>query len=96
MRRFGQDLPFLGLSGEVVGEYVPRIEEALGPRRLWPAAYCNGVFGYLPTARVLRRGGYETKGLIVETGFFSEAAEPVLLAKLRELAREVGRELPEE
>jgi radical SAM superfamily enzyme YgiQ (UPF0313 family) len=44
----------VALSGEVVSDYVRFIEDALGPTKLWIAAYSNDVYGYLPSARVLR------------------------------------------
>jgi hypothetical protein len=93
--QFGGDLTLVGLSGEVVVDYVPLLEKALGPNRLWLAAYCNDVFGYLPSARVLKEGGYETRGLYAGgLGFFDAKAQDVLVAKVRELARSAGRELP--
>ena len=61
--QFGKDLTLVGLSGEVVVDYVTALERALGPNQLWIAGYCNDVFGYLPSARVLGEGGYETRGL---------------------------------
>ncbi|MCI0683327.1 MAG: neutral/alkaline non-lysosomal ceramidase N-terminal domain-containing protein, partial [Gemmataceae bacterium] len=51
--QFGNDLTLVGLSGEVVVDYMTMLEKALGPNQLWIAAYCNDVFGYLPSARVL-------------------------------------------
>jgi hypothetical protein len=94
--QFGQSLTLVGLSGEVVVDYVPLLEKALGPNQLWLAAYCNDVFGYLPSARVLREGGYETRGLYSGgAGFFDPSAEEVLVRKVRELAKEAGRKLPE-
>jgi hypothetical protein len=35
------DLTLAGLSGEVVVDYVPLLEKALGPDRLWIAANCH-------------------------------------------------------
>jgi len=79
-----RDLTLVGLSGEVVVDYVAFLEKALGPLRLWPVAYCNDVFGYLPSARVLHEGGYETRGLYAgSTGLFAPAAQDVLVAKSR-------------
>ena len=49
--QFGNDLTLVGLSGEPVNDYVHRIENAIGPLRLWVAGYCHDVFGYVPTAR---------------------------------------------
>src|SRR5262249_29112494 len=91
--QFGGDLTLVGLSGEVVVDYVRVLEKALGPNRLWVAAYCNDVFGYLPSGRVLQEGGYETRGLYAGgLGFFDAKAQDVLVAKVRELAQSVGRE----
>jgi len=93
--QFGDDLTLVSLSGEVVVDYVRMIEDAMGPNRLWISAYNHDVFGYLPSARVLREGGYETRGLIHGgIGLFAPDAEKVLVAKVRELAQAAGRKLP--
>lgn len=93
--QFGSDLTLVGLSGEVVVDYVPLLEKALGPNQLWIAAYCNDVFGYLPSARVAAEGGYETRGLYSGgAGFFAPQAQEVLVEKVRELAKKAGRKLP--
>lgn len=89
--QFGDGLTLVGLSGEVVVDYVALIEEALGPLNLWVSAYCNEVYGYLPSARVLREGGYETRGLYYGIGFFKPEAEGVAVQVVKELADEVGR-----
>jgi hypothetical protein len=92
--QFGHDLTLVGLSGEVVVDYVPLLEKALGPNQLWVAGYCNDVFGYLPSARMLDEGGYETRGLYSGgAGFFDPKAEEVLVRKVRELAKEAGRKV---
>lgn len=94
--QFGSDLTLVGLAGEVVVDYVTFLEKALGPNQLWILAYCNDVFGYLPSARVLAEGGYETRGLYSGgPGLFDPKAEEVLVRKVQELARRVGRKLPE-
>jgi len=83
--RFGNSLSLVGLPGEVVGEYVPLIQKALKSEPLWISAYNNDVFGYLPTKAILEEGGYETRGLIVEMGFFGSGAEEALLKKIVEM-----------
>ncbi|HYT91518.1 MAG TPA: neutral/alkaline non-lysosomal ceramidase N-terminal domain-containing protein [Gemmataceae bacterium] len=94
--QFGSDLTLAGLSGEVVVDYVPMLEKALGPNQLWIAGYCNDVFGYLPSARVLAEGGYETRGLYSgSAGLFAPEAEAVVVRTIRELARKAGRKLPD-
>ena len=93
--QFGGELTLIALSGEVVVDYVPLVEQAIGPLQLWIAAYCNDVFGYFPSARVLKEGGYECRGLYTTTGLFAPAAQDALVAKVRELAKRAGRKLPE-
>jgi hypothetical protein len=94
--QFGGDLTLVGLSEEVVVDYVALLEKALGPLRLWTAAYCNDVSGYLPSARVLAEGGYETRGLYAGgLGSFDARAQDVLVDKVRQLATKVGRPLPQ-
>jgi hypothetical protein len=93
--QFGRDLTLVGLSGEVVVDYLTLLEDALGPNQLWVVAYCNDVFGYLPSKRVLREGGYETRGLYAGgAGFFAPKAQDILVQKVRELALKAGRKLP--
>ncbi len=90
--QFGRDLTLVGLSGEVVVDYVPALEKVLGPGQLWLAAYCNDVFGYLPSARVAAEGGYETRGLYAGgAGFFDARAEEVVVFTIKKLAEKAGR-----
>jgi len=90
--QFGSDLTLVALSGEVVGEYVPLIDRALGPLKLWTAAYCNAVSGYIPTRATLERGGYECRGLYEGTGFYAPETENVLVRTAADLAKRAGRE----
>ncbi len=93
--QFGDDLTLVALAGEVVVGYALRLERELGPNKLWVAAYCNDVYGYLPTARMLKEGGYETRGLYTGgVGWFDAKAEDVLVEKVRELAKQAGRKNP--
>ncbi len=79
----------------MVVDYVTLIERAIGPNRLWVAAYCNDVYGYLPSAQVLAEGGYETRGLYSGgVGFFDPKAQDVVVATVRDLALKAGRKLP--
>jgi hypothetical protein len=90
--QFGSDLTLVALAGEVVVDYVHLIEKAVGPLQLWLSAYNNDVFGYVPSARVLQEGGYETRGVVHGgPGFFSPAAQDVLVVKVKELAVKAGR-----
>jgi len=94
--QFGDSLTLVGLSGEVVVDYMVMLEKALGPNQLWIAGYCNDVFGYLPSSRVIREGGYETRGLYSgSAGWFAPDAEQVVVQRIRELARQAGRKVPD-
>jgi hypothetical protein len=92
--QFGDDLTLVAMSGEVVNGYVPLIESALGPRKLWIAAYANDCFGYLPTREVFEQGGYETRCLYTEPGFFAPHVQEVVIEKITEMAKKAGRQLP--
>jgi hypothetical protein len=93
--QFGSDLTLVALSGEVVVDYGQLIGDVLGPTDLWLSAYNHDVFGYLPSARVLEEGGYETRGVVHGgPGFFSSASQDAVVAKVRELAVRAGRPLP--
>jgi hypothetical protein len=87
--QFGEDLTWVGLSGEVVSGYVPLVKRALGSDRLWIAGYCNEVDGYLPDATIVAEGGYEARGLVADIGFYSADAEQTLVNAVRALRRNV-------
>ena len=91
MWQFGSDLTLVALSGETVVDYVRLAQESLGPLRLWVSGYNNEVYGYLPTTRILREGGYETRGLYVEYGLFQPGVEDVVMRAIESMARQVGR-----
>ena len=55
--RIGQ-LPIVAIGGEVVVDYALAIKRKYGDAT-WVAGYTDAVYGYLPSVRVLREGGYE-------------------------------------
>lgn len=92
--QFGADLTLVALSGEVVSDFVPLVEQALGRQRLWVAGYSNQVYGYLPSARIVAEGGYESLGFPSgPIGWFSPRAQDVVIAQVYQLARQAGRKL---
>jgi hypothetical protein len=85
--QFGDDLTLVALSGEVVVDYVTLLREQFPAERLWIAAYCNEVFGYLPSRRILKEGGYETRGLAGDAiGFFSPDVQDLVVQQIKQLA----------
>lgn len=91
MWRFDDDLILVALPGETVAEYIPRIEEVVDPDKLWVAGYCDEVFGYLPTAKIIRESGYEDRGLVREIGQFDDAVEEVVIDGVQRLAERIQR-----
>jgi len=91
--RFGQGLTLVAFSGETVVDYALAAAEALGPMDLWLAGYSNDVFGYLPSARLLQEGGYETRGVVgVRPGLFAPGAEATVLQAVKQMAKSLGRD----
>src|SRR5205823_1126769 len=65
---FGPDLDLVALGGEVVVDYALRIKKELRPGKTWIMGYANDVMAYIPSARVLKEGGYEGGGAMVYYG----------------------------
>lgn len=61
-------LTWVLLGGEVVVDYSHRLKLNLGASHTWVSAYCNDVMAYIPSARVLKEGGYEGGGAMVYYG----------------------------
>jgi hypothetical protein len=86
--RFGRDLTLVALGGEVVVDYALRLKRDYPEGRIWPAAYSNDVFGYVPSRRVREEGGYEGGGAMIyygKPGPFAPEVEELIHGKVREL-----------
>jgi neutral ceramidase len=86
--RFGNALTLVGLGGEVVADYALRLKRELPAERLWVAGYCNDVFAYVPSMRILIEGGYEADASLIYYGLptrFAPAVEDTLVHKVLEL-----------
>jgi hypothetical protein len=86
--RFGDDLTMVALAGEVVVDYSLRLKSELPGRAVWVAGYSNDVFGYIPSVRVLKEGGYEAGDAMLYTdlpGPFAPSVEERIIAKVHEL-----------
>ena len=88
--RLGHEVTLVALSGEVVVDYSLRLKRELPDTALWMAGYSNDVFGYVPSLKVLKEGGYEGKSAMLYTslpGPFAEDVEERIVAKVHELYR---------
>ena len=89
---FGDDLTMVAMAGEVVVDYSLRLKAELTGRPVWVAGYCNDVFGYLPSLRILQEGGYEGGGAMLYTplpGPFAPSVEKLVVDKVHELVKKV-------
>lgn len=98
--RFGDDLLLVSLAGEVVADYSHRIRRELQPKGaandpvVWVAGYSHDVFGYIPSLRILKEGGYEGGGAMRFTPFpgpWAENVEERIVAKVHELVKEARK-----
>ena len=90
--RFGKEMMIVALGGEVVVDYALRLKKELGPGGVWVAGYCNDVFAYVPSRRVLEEGGYEAGGAMIyygQPGPFATDVEEVLVRGVRDLVGQV-------
>jgi len=95
---FGEDLIIVAFPSETVAEYALNLRAQFPDRPLWVSAYSNDLFGYVPTAKIVREGGHETIGVTTwlwgtdladHVGFFSEEVEQVMMNTARELIEEL-------
>jgi neutral ceramidase len=88
--RFGRDLTLVTLGGEVVVDYALRLRREYADDDVWPVGYANDVFGYVPSARVLKEGGYEGVGALLyygRPGPFDATVEDRIFTALARLMR---------
>jgi neutral ceramidase len=93
--RFGNELTLVGIGGEVVVDYSFRLRRELSGERVWTAGYCNDVFAYVPSVRVLVEGGYEADSSMIYYGFptrFAPELEDLLVQQVIELARQTRKQ----
>jgi hypothetical protein len=89
--RFGSDLVLVALPGEAVVDYSLRLKRELAGPAVWVAGYSNDVFGYLPSLRVLKEGGYEAGDAMLWgslPGPFAPSVEERIVAKVHQLAKQ--------
>ena len=86
----GDQVLWVALGGEVVVDYSRRLKKELaGKRAVWVTGYANDVMAYIPSARVLKEGGYEADGSMVYYGLpakWSPAIEDAVVGEAKELA----------
>lgn len=92
--QFGKDLTILALAGEVVVDYSLRFKKEYAGMPLWVAGYSNDVFGYVPSLRVLKEGGYEGGGAMrysLLPGPFAPTVEERIVGKVKDVITAVRK-----
>ncbi len=91
--RLGKDQLWVALGGEVVVDYALRLKKELAGQPLWITGYANDVMAYIPSARVLKEGGYEADSSMIYYGLptrWGPQVEEKIIAKVHELVKEVA------
>src|SRR5262249_12938696 len=89
----GDQIVWVSLGGEVVIDYLLRLNKELpAGRTLWVMGYANDVMAYIPSARVLKEGGYEADSSQIYYGMpskWSPTIEDAIVGKVKELTSAV-------
>lgn len=91
----GDNLVMVALGGEVVVDYSLAIKAKHGrpSRSMWVSAYANDVFGYVPSTRILKEGGYEGGEAFYYSNFPTPLAsdtERIILDEVRRMIDLLG------
>ncbi len=87
---FGPKLTFIALASEVVVDYALRFKAQYGWDNTWVSGYNNDLFGYVPSLRVLKEGGYEGSEAMRNAsmpGPFAPDVEEIIAKKVDELVK---------
>jgi neutral ceramidase len=68
--RLGDDLTFVLMGGEVVVDYARRLKRTLAADGVWTVGYAYEVPCYIPSARLIKEGGYEVESSMIYYGFY--------------------------
>ena len=92
--RFGHSLTLLALGGEVTVEYALRVKREYRGEPVITAGYSNDVMSYIPSARILREGGYEPVDSMPYYGLsgpYAGDVEDRVVAAIHQVMAKVGR-----
>jgi hypothetical protein len=75
---FGKKLILTAIGGETTTGYSVRAKSELPGDFVWIAGYSNNIFGYLPTYKILKEGGYESSERYTLGPFTDDVEERVI------------------
>jgi neutral ceramidase len=90
----GDDLLMIAIGGEPVIDYAVNLKREFGGggKLVWVVGYANDMFGYVPTPRVLRGGGYEGTRSVLWSALpmpFTESVEECVMDTVRKLVKQL-------
>lgn len=91
------DQPLISLGGELVVEYAIQLKQIFG-QDIYVLGYSNDVMAYIPSARILREGGYEgasSQMVYGMPGTWAADIETTILHEIIRLAEQAGVPQPE-
>jgi hypothetical protein len=83
--RLGDDLTFVLMAGEVVVDYSHRLKRVLADDHPWPIGYAYEVPCYIPSARLIKEGGYEADSSLIYYGYYGPLRAGIELQLLNRL-----------
>jgi hypothetical protein len=86
--RFGKELLLFAFGGEPVADYAVRLQAEFPNSLVWVAGYSNDMFGYLPSRRIQKEGGYEGGRALLWSALpapFTDTVEERIMAAARRL-----------
>jgi hypothetical protein len=92
--RFDKGFTFIALGGEVVIDYSLWVQRTFPGERLMVAGYSNDMPAYIPSARVLKEGGYEAVESMIyygRPGPFTEEVEPRIQEAVQQVMARVRK-----
>jgi hypothetical protein len=80
----------IGVSGEAVAEYAAKVDDLAPTRHTMRVGCIDDTFGYIPTADMIREGGYESRGFCsyFNVGSVNNDVESHTLSAFGELLRD--------
>jgi neutral ceramidase len=91
--QLGKQLLLIAICGEPVVEYAMKLKvEYAGQKLVWVAGYTNDMFGYVPTLRVQREGGYEGGRAALWSALpmpWTEDVEPRVMGAIRRMVEKI-------
>ncbi|HWB52981.1 MAG TPA: neutral/alkaline non-lysosomal ceramidase N-terminal domain-containing protein [Tepidisphaeraceae bacterium] len=92
--RLGRQVLLIAIGGEPVAEYSIRLKEKFSGSQslVWVVGYANDMFGYVPTLRIQREGGYEGGRAMLWSSLpmpWTESVEPRMMSAFEKIAEDL-------